>query len=754
MVILLRIVIGIKVLVGLLVVVNAPSVIGRTYKYSIDVSNVSGFYSFYIYGVYTLSTVNTEGTIEGYVTATSTNGAIFVAASSAGGLISATIDNISVKEDISADFDFTRNSSATRVGEDGYIQDVQIIGGELVQNGDFEEIGSELVTNGSFATDSNWSFIGDTIIQNGVAEFPTSTSSFLIQPNVVPLSVKTYKLQYEVITTNGNNFRLAGGSSAFGILTLDSDTVGVKTIYIVSNGLEVNLQFNNDSFIGSIDNVSVKEVGQNWTFATGWSMGDGKAVYNDVNTSKIYQNISLTQNNKYRIQFTISDASTYAQMWIANAAGNIGYLGSGYVQYTNGTYVTDFVMPSNQTTLAVWSTTGGSSFKLDNISVKEVTDDTNLPRINYENGIGHLLLEGQRTNLVTYSESFSNAYWTKTNATITANALTSPDGYANADSLIDNTTNAVHRINTGNINVTSANAYTLSFFVKKGYVNYVHVDFPSAEFGSKKAVFNIDNGTITSETTANSSKIESYVNGWYRCSITLTATSSGAFAKFYINPSTSSTVTSYIGTNSVSVYLWGAQIEQGTYPTSYIVSNSGSATTRIAETCNNAGNSNIIPSDEGVLYAEIAALANDGVGRVICLSDGTNSHRALLSYTPTTNELQAFHNNGVGIVNLLFVVSDVTNFHKLAFKYKLNDFALWIDGIEVATSFTGGVNIANTFNRLDFENASGTSDFYGKTRMVAVFPYLSNDELECLTGEGYGSFEAMALANNYTIIQG
>ena len=75
---------------------NAPSVIGSTYKYSIDVSNVSGFYSFYIFGVYALSTVNTEGTIEGYVTATSTNGAIFVAAASAGGLISATIDNVSV----------------------------------------------------------------------------------------------------------------------------------------------------------------------------------------------------------------------------------------------------------------------------------------------------------------------------------------------------------------------------------------------------------------------------------------------------------------------------------------------------------------------------------------------------------------------------------------------------------------------------------------------------------------------------------
>jgi hypothetical protein len=53
---------------------------------------------------------------------------------------------------------------------------------------------------------------------------------------------------------------------------------------------------------------------------------------------------------------------------------------------------------------------------------------------------------------------------------------------------------------------------------------------------------------------------------------------------------------------------------------------------------------------------------------------------------------------------------------------------------------------------LAFDDSNGTNNFYGKTKMVGVFPYLSNDEMECLTGEGYGSFGAMALANNYTVI--
>jgi len=62
-----------------------------------------------------------------------------------------TLDNISVKEQIDGDFDFTRNSSATRVNSQGLIEDVQILSSNLVQNGDFSQEGAELVTNGDFS---------------------------------------------------------------------------------------------------------------------------------------------------------------------------------------------------------------------------------------------------------------------------------------------------------------------------------------------------------------------------------------------------------------------------------------------------------------------------------------------------------------------------------------------------------------------------------------------------------------------------
>jgi hypothetical protein len=85
-------------------------------------------------------------------------------------------------------------------------------------------------------------------------------------------------------------------------------------------------------------------------------------------------------------------------------------------------------------------------------------------------------------------------------------------------------------------------------------------------------------------------------------------------------------------------------------------------------------------------------------------------------------------------VILDFIVSDITNFHKVAFKFAENDYALWINGVEVATSLVGGVNIPNTFDRLDFKNASGSSPFYGKVKSVQVYTTaLSDAELISLT---------------------
>ena len=111
---------------------------------------------------------------------------------------------------------------------------------------------------------TGWSIGDDKVEADG-------TSAFLIQGEFQSVaSVKSYKIQYEVISTNGVNIRFGGGSSMFGTPTLDTSTIGIKTIYLTSNGTVRNLQFqNNLGFIGSITNISVKEVGQDWSICNG-----------------------------------------------------------------------------------------------------------------------------------------------------------------------------------------------------------------------------------------------------------------------------------------------------------------------------------------------------------------------------------------------------------------------------------------------------------------------------------------------------
>jgi hypothetical protein len=370
--------------------------------------------------------------------------------------------------------------------------------------------------------------------------------------------------------------------------------------------------------------------------------------------------------------------------------------------------------------------TGGTRVNKDGL-IEMVTN--NKPRIDFLNDSnGALLLEPSRSNLLTYSEDFSNAYWTKTNSSITSNVAISPDGTLNADKLVESTS-ASEKLIQRILSVTTSTIYTASVFVK--YAGREWIRFTDAQssnrihFNTLTGAFGTITGTIIDYNSI------AFSNGWYKLSITTTSVAT-AYA-LRVSLAEADNDVSYTGNGTSGVYIWGAQFELGSYATSYIPTQ-GAIATRVAEVCNGAGNSQIFNSSEGVLFAEISALANDGTSRQIALSSGSSTtNKVSLIYTATTNQLQAFIRSGGSIAfNVTEILSDTTNENKIALKYKQDDFALWVNGIEVATDTSGSA--PTLLNVLDFDDADGSSNFYGNVKQLQYFnTALTDQELINLT---------------------
>jgi len=649
---------------------------------------------------------------------------------------SATI-TLSVKEVIDADFDFTRGSAATRVTKDGLIKNVQILSGELVQNGDFEQIGSELITNGDFATDlSGWTPTGtnatNTITweQGGARIISTDANISLSQYNVLTVG-KAYKLTCDVNVTTG-------GIGLDGAILVGGSTVnlvnGFNEIYFVANSTTLKIKRVISVSNCLLDNVSVKEVGQNWDIGSDWQILDGKLKYNSSSSnSSSLQDFNFTSGKKYKIEFEISDFTTDYRFDL--------YTGFSFIQSAIITSQTSFSYifeGDGGIYLRFRGLERGTGFSVDNVSVIEITDDTDIPRIDYTDGTGHLLLEPQSTNTATYSNDFTQGdiFNSSGNPGVDAGVLTSqqaisPDGTNNAWLLKDDNSggNGQPNLRFYNTTVTSNDFNTVSIFAKKALTNDFIV-LRSTGFdtsGNGDSYFNISNGTLGTTDSDHTVKIEDYGNGWYRCSITFkTTTDTTGAVRIYLSVTDGSVSVPLDGTNGV--YLYGLQCEASAaqnYATSYIPT-SGSTVTRNADVCNNAGSSDLISSTEGVLYVEVAALTSINNFQSISLSDGTNQNNIRFILGNVLN--RASFQVKVGNTSQVFKnidTTDITDFNKIAFKYKENDFAAWLNGVEVATDTSGTVP---TVNQLSFTNGGAFNNFEGKVKSVAVFKEALTDE--------------------------
>jgi len=654
------------------------------------------------------------------------NSNTILCARSGSGNFSYSIDSVSVKEVIDADFDFQRGSAATRVNSQGLIENVQTLSGNLVQNGDFSQESAELITNGDFSNGTtDWNFTSGASLTDLGAKITHTPTAGSIAQSLVLVVGKQYKLTYEITESIAGGLKFNSAVDASMVTT-----VGIHTKYLQADATTASFgrtsSSNNDI---TINNISIVEVGQNWALGTGWSIGEDKAINDGTINQSLLQTNVFTIGKSYKINFTISDVvgSLDARIWMATGGAKIE-------ANANGNYTTYWEADGTDLYTTTLST-NTATYSITNISVIEVTDDTDLPRIDYTDGCGSLLLEPQSTNLVTYSEDFSQSYWSKTRTEVYQNTTISPDGSLNASTLSVVNANGgeefLRRISIGSSPATS------SIYVKKG--NWRYITFRSLYL----SVFDFDTETFTLTGTNEVVSFEKLQNGWYRLkanSLTRNYCSVG----FAIN---ATTPTAGSNVNGANMYIWGAQLEEASYATSYIPTN-GSTVTRNADVCNNAGSSDLINSTEGVLYGEFSTNNTDSPNW-LNISDTTAVNWLFLGKQDGDIRVYLRANNSV----ILDYTKPLEDKNKIALSYKSGDIKVYINGINVDNS-TSTFSFTSALSRIDFNqyNGGGTQTQIAWKALAVFKEALTNDELEGLTGEGYDTFNALALANNYTII--
>ena len=644
--------------------------------------------------------------------------------------------------------------------------------------------GAELVTNGDFATDTDWTINTGWTISGGSANCDGNNQKKIYQ-NIGLAASKSYEYIIDVKTLTSGTITLFYYNGSYQTIAQNLG-LGTHNLRFSTSGTpNGSIYVNSNSFIGSVDNVSVKEytsadmdvtrataatrVDENglvnyaeviggdivtcgdfscavpldsWTEGTGWDIANGKASCDGTNISYLTQVSILNTGTSYKVQFDIIDYTS----------GSVKYRDNGLVSGQSfsgiGSY-TDYVVA------------GGGQFRLmsenfigsiSNVSVKEVTRD-NVPRIDYTGGgCPHILAEPQRTNEFTFSSDFSQSVWTNQDTSTIIGQL-SPDGTLNAFNLSENSSLTNHRLQGVIFNsLTNGVDYTFSIFAKNNGRLLQMITSRSA-FGNKIANFDLDNGVIGDVSVGFSATIESFGNGWFKCSVTVASVGTqGQFHYGLVTSTTSVLNEIYQGDGTSGIYIYGAQLEVGSYLTSYIPT-SGGTVTRNQDIFTRDGIGSLINSTEGVLFVEMARQEGDTSAGLITLNDGTNSQTVSLYYFSTGtiyfDVLSGSPNVSVGVGGF-----NTYNFNKIALKYKSGDIALWVNGVEVATS-ASAISLTG-LNTLSFNQGNNAYPFNGKVKQLQVYDTaLTDEQLLQLTGESgtdfYESYAEMASALTYTI---
>jgi len=476
-------------------------------------------------------------------------------------------------------------------------------------------------------------------------------------------------------------------------------------------------------------------------------------------TTALQQDISTTVNGLYELNIDISDAGGGYLLVLARDASNVNITNASTGNITaEGSYRFLFYAPTSTVKVTVFAY-AGSTAAIDNVSVKEVLFDQpdgtltlfehpeNVPRVEYDadgNRLG-LLVEEQRTNLVTYSEDFTVQAGRWTNGQEGGASLTS--GLTESPSMSDSVWKLYATSGTGtqliqeNVTVSGATDVVGSVYLKKAEYKYGGIRLLDSSQSAGYSVFiDLDDGSVFDTSTRGTPTVSDYSvqdvgNGWWRLSVI--TSSDGGEVNFTVAISdgtliNSFDVVSFVGDGTSGIYIYGAQVEEGSFPTSYM-KNEGttSGKDRSADVAS-------IPvadfgwnTDIGSVVAEYNPLnVSDAINPVFELSSDSTNNR--LYSLASTSRHWFVRSNAVTTADIDLGTPIESQQNKIAGAYKKDDFAASLNGGAVGTDTAGSMSVGIE----DILIGSLHNNYYlnGHIKSIQYYPRrLSNAQLQDLT---------------------